>query len=486
MTIKSMLLLTCALGAVALPATLAAQTPDLRPMAVTPMTGTLRVVQDVPCGDDINELVALKAGRLELTPAEGVTVTGGKLFMLASANLVFAGFSASRSCLGISETRSYGDIGVQLAKTLSFVAVSTDVAGVYSVRIPRTAFQIVYGTIVNGGLETAVKQPSEDVTGEINIGRGTMTMHVVFATKVHFQGGCVDPFGCVVDETDDGTLTSDLAGTIVFPDTDGDGVPDRSDNCRYTANPDQTAVPTPVVTAPADLTLASCLDRNFGFARAEDVCDATPVRVTNNAPAQFALGSNTVTWTGTDGLSRTATDTQTVTIVDTTDPTFTFVPLDIHMNDCGPANLGQATATDDCAGTVTVGNNAPPKFFVGTTPVTWTARDVSGNSSTANQNVTVVDTVPPTVYCTATNPTGSSFVVSAYDSCTSAPVIRLGSYVLADGETLMINETGQPGVRLINVIKGGSIRHFQVGKGEAIITATDESHNVGTVACPVR
>jgi hypothetical protein len=70
--------------------------------------------------------------------------------------------------------------------------------------------------------------------------------------------------------------------------------------------------------------------------------------------------------------------------------------------------------------------------------------------------------------------------VSSIDAC-GAPVIRLGSYVLANGEKIRINETGQPGVRLINVQNG--IRHFHVGKGQSVITATDGSGNVTSAVC---
>ena len=84
--------------------------------------------------------------------------------------------------------------------------------------------------------------------------------------------------------------------------------------------------------------------------------------------------------------------------------------------------------------------------------------------------------------CVATNPTGSSFIVTAIDAC-SAPIIRLDSFVTANGETIKINETGQPGVRLVNDVSSDHLRHFQVGKGEAIITATDPSNNVGTAVC---
>ena len=162
-------------------------------------------------------------------------------------------------------------------------------------------------------------------------------------------------------------------------------------------------------------------------------------------------------------------------------PSFTFVPPPIEVFNCGPVALGTATATDDCAGTPTITNNAPPIFLVGTTTVTWTATDLAGNASTAGQTVSVTDTVAPTVSCTATVPTGSSFVVSASDAC-ATPVIKLGSYVLAEGEVVMINVTGRPGVRLVNTV-GGGVRHFQVGRGEDVITATDPSGNTASAVC---
>jgi hypothetical protein len=80
-------------------------------------------------------------------------------------------------------------------------------------------------------------------------------------------------------------------------------------------------------------------------------------------------------------------------------------------------------------------------------------------------------------------PPDGMFQVSSSDACAGAPTIRLGSYVLADGERIKINETGQPGVHLINEISPDHIRHFQVGKGEAVITATDASGNVATATC---
>jgi hypothetical protein len=268
----------------------------------------------------------------------------------------------------------------------------------------------------------------------------------------------------------------------VFPDSDHDGVPDRTDNCRFVPNADQAPVPTPVVAAPAGLTIASCADHQIGVATASDVCDGGPVTVTNNAPGTFAVGTNLVTWSGHDTKGRVGTATQNVKVVDTTPPIIASVPPDLTLNDCKAVDLGLPIATDDCAGPPSFTNNAPPKFLVGTTTVTWTAHDASGNTDTDTQHVTVHDMVPPAVACVPDGPPGGSFRVTGIDAC-GAPTIRLGSFVLANGERIKINETGQSGVRLINVIGPEHIRHFHVGKGQAVITATDGSGNVSSAVC---
>jgi hypothetical protein len=62
-------------------------------------------------------------------------------------------------------------------------------------------------------------------------------------------------------------------------------------------------------------------------------------------------------------------------------------------------------------------------------------------------------------------------------------VIRLGSFVIANGERIKIDEVGKPGITLIGTVGADRIRHFLVGKGEGVITATDPSNNVGSALC---
>jgi hypothetical protein len=115
-----------------------------------------------------------------------------------------------------------------------------------------------------------------------------------------------------------------------------------------------------------------------------------------------------------------------VTVVDTTKPIITFVPPPVALNDCKAADLGTPSATDDCAGTPTFTNDAPPIFPLGQTVVTWTATDASGNhSAPATQTVTVVDTVPPTVSCLPDAPDSQFQVISTDVYSARDPIGRL-------------------------------------------------------------
>jgi hypothetical protein len=482
MKMNRLLLLIGTLGGavVAFPARAA----DLRPMRVDDVSGTLRIQQEVPC-DDIDRTTPVSGGHIEITPAGGLDAgSGARTFVLSRASITFTPFTISKSCLTIDRTRAYTEVGVQLERAVSFTA-SPSSPGVFPVSIPRDEVTLYEAAVVNGDLETGYKRPAEDVTGTIDLVHGTLDLRVVLATHIHFSVG-------PIDEDGDGTLTADLTGTLTFVDSDSDGVPDNADNCPLTANPTQAPVATPVVTAPPDLTLASCADHAIGVAGATDICDGTAVTVTNNAPATFARGLNVVTWRGQDGKGRVGTAAQRVTVVDTTPPVFTSVPGPLALNNCGPAALGLPTATDDCAGTPSFSNNAPASFPVGPTVVTWTAADVAGNHATATQTVTVTDTVPPAVTCASVHPgkhgddgVGVFFRVSAQDACAPPPTIKLGSFTIANGETIQITPTHRPGVKLVGTEGKKNVRHFKVGFGENVVRATDGSANVASAVCPL-
>ncbi len=168
----------------------------------------------------------------------------------------------------------------------------------------------------------------------------------------------------------------------------------------------------PTLTIPSDKTVnasaSSCgttlTAAQLGTASAFDGCGG--VTITNNAPPIFPVGITVVLWTATDGEGNQSVGTQTVTVNDVTDPTIA-APADLTINTVGaqcsiPLNqvaLGVPTVSDNC--NYTVDNNAPAAFPLGTTTVTWTAIDASGNSSNSTQDVTVVDATAPILFAPA-------------------------------------------------------------------------------------
>ena len=58
-------------------------------------------------------------------------------------------------------------------------------------------------------------------------------------------------------------------------------------------------------------------------------------------------------------------------------------------------NYGVATATD--LSRVIITSNTPDSFGIGDTMVTWSAMDISNNTSTANQTISIVDTTQPVI-----------------------------------------------------------------------------------------
>jgi len=121
------------------------------------------------------------------------------------------------------------------------------------------------------------------------------------------------------------------------------------------------------------------------------------ISVTSDSPDTFPLGETVIIWTATDSSGNSATATQTVTVVDTTAPGIT-VPDNITIEASGAegnlADIGLGSGSDTVE-IISVTSDSPDTFPLGETVIIWTATDSSGNSATATQTVTVVDTTAP-------------------------------------------------------------------------------------------
>jgi gliding motility-associated-like protein len=217
--------------------------------------------------------------------------------------------------------------------------------------------------------------------------------------------------------------------TVTWTVTDASG---NTTTATQTVN--VTDIQNPTITAPSAVTVNAdaglCTASGVTLSSTITADNCAVASVVNDGPATYPLGATTVTWTVTDGSGNTATDTQTITVLDNQNPTIT-APADVNVNaDAGSCAatgvaLGTSTTADNCS-VASVTNDAPASFPVGTTVVTWTVTDGSGNTATAAQNVVVTDNQNPTI----TAPSNVS--VTTDPGLCSASSVSLGSPITAD------------------------------------------------------
>jgi hypothetical protein len=113
------------------------------------------------------------------------------------------------------------------------------------------------------------------------------------------------------------------------------------------------------------------------------------------------VGQNNVLLIATDASGNQSFKPATVTLVDNLAPSIT-APSNVSVTanaSCAATGvtLGFPITSDNCYIDIPAVNNAPATFPIGVTTVIWTVTDRSGNTATANQTVTVTDSVSPTV-----------------------------------------------------------------------------------------
>ena len=268
----------------------------------------------------------------------------------------------------------------------------------------------------------------------------------------------------VATTTNDAPLTFATGNTTVtWTVTDNSG---NTATCTQTVTVTGGGVLT--ITCPADISLTTdagvCTTSgaSLGSPIVSGGCGGTTV--TNDAPALFPLGSTTVTWTVTDNANNTATCTQIVTVTDDELPTIAC-PADVNATtDAGvctaTVSLGTATTADNC-GVASTTNDAPASFPLGSTTVTWTVTDNSGNTATCAQTVTVTDAELPTIICPA------DVTVNTDAGICSASGIVLGNEVTGDNCGVASTTNDAPST-------------FNLGATTVTWTVTDNSGNTAT------
>lgn len=243
-------------------------------------------------------------------------------------------------------------------------------------------------------------------------------------------------------------------GTVYFivpaPDPTGNPNPICSD-----LGPPTISCP-PNVTLPCGSSVIPGLNPALNVATGVDDCD-DQVNVSSSDEIQGDSCSALIvrTWRVTDDLGKSEFCQQGIVLVDETGPVLT-VPADAVV-ECGddltPAATGELIASDGCNDLFqapTYVDHEPIGDCPKTILRTWTAMDVCGNATHANQLITVVDSQAPSVDdcptgdvlpaesgCLASAPDYTG-LVSASDACTSQPAVTQSP---APGAPLPLGQT---------------------------------------------
>ncbi len=378
-------------------------------------------------------------------------------------------------------------------------ATATDNCSIASTEYELTGVTTGTGTTLDGVVfnlgETTVTWTTTDGSGNT----ATCSFTVTVEDNEAPMALCVAPFTIQLDANGQASITvadidngsTDNCGidTITISQTDFDcsHVGDNTITLTVTDVNGNTSTCTTVVTvednvAPEALCVAPFtveLDF-FGMAYitvsdidngSNDACGIASMSLDITEFSCANIGDNVVTLTVVDNNGNTSTCTTVVTVVDTMAPQI-VCPNDIVINtEPGMCSafvfFGAASAYDNCDGFIpTVQTAGPPSgsvFPIGVTTITFTATDSSGNTSSCDFTITVVDNQAPLAVC-------------------QNITIQLGADGLATitAEDLDGGSTDNCGTPLIFTASQTTFDCSNVGQNSVILTVTDAAGNSST------
>lgn len=199
-------------------------------------------------------------------------------------------------------------------------------------------------------------------------------------------------------------------------------------------------------------------DDIVGFVWSEN---GTVIATGEVAVAPFALGAHGVSLEVTDRTGRRDSDDVEIRVVDSAPPSIacpTSMVIECQSDLHAVVSIPVATASDVCDAVTIVnsrnggGADASGSYPLGTTPVTFTATDGSGNTASCQTTVTVRDTIPPAVTAVASpsllwppnhRMTTVNATVVATEACDPAASIVLLSVVSSEPDDVPGNGDGQ-------------------------------------------
>ena len=276
--------------------------------------------------------------------------------------------------------------------------------------------------------------------------------------------------------------------TITFTATDDCG---NVETCDADITVNDTQAPT-FLACPSDLTLntdGECGNTPvFSAPVAIDHCDVT-VAQTDGMPSgtPLALGMHTIEYTATDACGLTATCSWTITVVDVEAPLVLCPSSDVvrcvNTDPCewtSDASVAPSIDIENCPGysiVYAIGGDTPAAtgntdatgevFMLGTSTVTYTITDGSGNTSSCTFNVVVEDCQAPTI---------TSCPADITVTCGDATATSISTWQSTAMSTDLCDSDVDITALLFNTISGCSATSTEV----YLFTATDDAGNTTT------
>ncbi|WP_188363257.1 HYR-like domain-containing protein, partial [Flavobacterium orientale] len=262
---------------------------------------------------------------------------------------------------------------------------------------------------------------------------------------------------------------------------------------------EDTTAPSFVEALPANVTVSCDAVPAAVTLTATDSCGTATVTFTESEVVGSCAGSTIITrtWTATDACGNSVSHVQTITVEDTTAPSFVeTLPVNVTVScDAVPAAV-TLTATDNCSEASVVYSESANTICVGSSVITrtWTASDLCGNTLVHTQIVTVQDNTPPTFTapadiilvanenCTAnTDPSITGNVTNIQDNCDPNPTATYtdsdcignsngGSLNAGNGNYFYFNVSGFDTLSASDIQKIALSFETNQGKGRAEFT----------------
>jgi len=416
--------------------------PNNVTLTVTDVNGnTSTCTSIVTVVDNINPTAICQNVTISLNPSGAASITSAMINNGSFDNCAVASISASQTAF---DCTNLGANNVTLTVTDVNGNVGTCVAIV---------------TVIDGIAPVITCPSSVTVNADAGICGATVALTSPIATD-----------NCTATITNNAPVLFPLGTTtVIWTATDAAG---NTATCSNTVTVLDNQAPT--ITCPANITVNT--DANICFATGVNL--GTPVTadnctvasVTNNAPSVFPLGTTTITWTVVDQAGNTSTCTQTVTVVDNQAPVVVCtsdIVLETVAGSCGRVvNFATPLVVDNCSvismtQSDASGYTSGDIFPVGTTVISYTAVDGSGNTYTCSFNVTIEDNQHPVL-----------------TSC-PADITVSSSEGTCDVVVSWVSPTANdncPGVQLTTTHPSGSL----FGPGTTVVTyqAMDNSGNI--------